>query len=247
MNLYRCCAPMLVFCAIALSPSAIRADVVGFSYSWSVAAGDLGAGGVGPITLSQIAAADGSSVTINYGGGTATLAVAPSGSASTTPGGTDFASATPAIIPVGTLMTFASTGPVGSFWFSAGNQFTLHLTDTASGQSGDMTLFGSVNGTVAPTGSNLVASVFGNSFQTLQLGTHTYSVDTLADLPGSDPGSLFTQVFIDRPDPSLLTPEGGVDFGSNVPAPEPSSLLLAGTALSFLGGLSLRKRRNRAR
>ena len=217
--------------------------MVGFSYSWSVASGDLTAGGAGPITLSQIAAADGSSVTVNYGVGTATLAVAPGGSASTTPGGADFLSATPAIILAATLTTSASTVPVGSFGFTAGNQFTLHLTDTASGQSGDLTLFGSVNGTVAPEGTSINASLYGNNFQSLQLGTHTYSAYSSADSLSSDSGSLFAQVYIDRPDPSWLTAAGN----GFVHAPEPSSLLLAGTALSFLGGLSLRKRRRRAR
>ena len=243
MSLLRLYARVL-FASLALTPCIARADPVGFSYSWSISGGDVSASGSGPISLSQTTAPDGSSVTVNYGGGTTTLTVAAAGTGSTTPGGADFSSAIPAIVPLGTLTTSALTGPVGNFSFSANNTITLNLTDTASGQSGTLTLTGSVYGNVSPDGTTLGVSASGGFWQTVALGDHTYSVDTVNSLPdtapGNDPVSYVAQVYVDRPAPDFFPPLATDKGVAGVP--EPSSLLLAGCALSLWGGAVLRRR-----
>jgi hypothetical protein len=241
MSLPRLYARVL-FATLALSPCVARADPVGFSYSWSIAGGDLSASGPGPINLSQTTAPDGSSVTVNYGSGTTTLTVATAGTASTTPGGADYFSASPAAIPLATLTPL---GAAGAFSFYASNTLTLNLTDTASGQSGSIPLVGSVFHDVSFTGPTLGLSAFTDSGQSLWLGGHVYSVGnvyTQADLvPGMDPLSLVAQVYIDRP-----APDNPVPVVASANLPEPSSLLLAGCALPLWVGAALRKRRVRA-
>ena len=249
MSLLRSRMRVLLTIVFALAPGTARADLVGFSYSWNIAGGDLNAFGPGPLSLNQTVSPDGSSVNVNYGGGNTTLTVAGPGTGSTTPGGVDFSSATPAVISLATLTTPALTGLVGNFTFSAGNIFTLHLTDTASGQSGDLNISGSVNGNVSPSGTSVGLSAFGDFLQSVTLGGHVYTVDALNTLPdstpGDDPVSFVAQVYIDRPDPTLLPPLN--DGGGAIHAPEPSSLFLAGFALSLLGGATLRKRHARSR
>lgn len=225
----------VLFVALALTPCVARAEAVGFSYGWSIAGGDISASGPGPISLSQTTAPDGSGVTVNYGSGSTTLTVASAGTAATTPGGADYFSATPATIPLGTLTPLGTTGP---FNFYASNTLTLTLTDTASGQSGSISLAGSVSHDISYTGPTLGVSAYPESGQVLTLGGHQYSVDNVymqADLiPGMDPLSLVAQVYIDRPAPDYFPPIA-FNGGSVASVPEPSSLLLAGVRPVDLG------------
>jgi hypothetical protein len=223
-----------------LAPAA-QGEAVSFSYSVTIAAGDnLGAWGAGPISLSQSTAADGSSFSINYGSGAATI-TGVAGSGNAIPGGADYWSATPTAIPVATFTTATLAATPGNFSFSAYPGVTLHLTDAASGASGDLTLVGAINGSNAPDGTSIGGSLAPLPwlFPSLTLGDHVYSVDVTTSFitlppPGGGPVTLFAQVYVDRPDPAWINsqvPQSGPGIN---PAPEPSSLLLAGAALSFL-------------
>jgi hypothetical protein len=114
----------------------------------------------------------------------------------------------------------------------------LHLGVPANGLSGDLTFTGKLSGTFSADNAN-VTNVFGpNSTQTLTLGNYTFTVQLTAYTPPGPPsqhnlGSISAHVTVEASD---IGPGGG-------PSPEPSSMLLAGLGLSFLGGAAWRKRR----
>jgi hypothetical protein len=254
MNRLPTTAPAALLALLTLAVGAARADPVGFSYNVSISPGDLNAWGPGPISLSQSAAADGSSLTVNFGSGTSTL-TAVAGSATATPGGADFWSATPTAIPIATATSATiANGPAVNFSFNATPTITLHLTDTTSGTSGDVTLGGALGGSVFPDRSTSLGAgaAWGLWYSSVTLGGHTYSVDVsnsgvALNAAGGDPVTLFAQVYVDRPAPDWnpggppwAPGPGGVDLST---APEPSSLLLAGTAMSLVGLAASRRRR----
>src|SRR5262245_40750163 len=147
---------------LLLGEGRARAEMIDFSYSWTVQPSSVIPGGTGSVTLA--AAADGT--------GQATLG-----------------SMTPVPVPGATVTTSSSAIDVPDS-FSSMFSMKLHLTDTASGQSGDLVYAGALNGTLTATSSNLTASFNGPLMQTLQLGNNLYSVtigpESLAlPVPGS--------------------------------------------------------------
>ncbi len=115
---------------------------------------------------------------------------------------------------------------------------TLVLGTSANGSplSGSLTFTGKLTGSFS-SGSANVANKFGpHATQTLTLGNYLFTVSLVAYTPPGPPnqvnaGSISAHVSI-----SDIHSAGG---GS----PEPSSMILAGMGLTFLGGAAWRKRR----
>jgi hypothetical protein len=139
--------PMLAV-VVLLGAGQARADMIDFSYSWSVQPGSVFPGGTG----------------------SATLAAAADGTASA-----ELGSSTPTFIPGATLTTTSSATDVPD---SFGTTFSMkvHLTDTASSEAGDLTFSGSLAGTLTFSTSSLTATFDDPFTKTLTLGDHTYTV-----------------------------------------------------------------------
>jgi hypothetical protein len=254
MNRLRSGAVALPVLMLALAPVTARADQVGFSYSAAIDTGTvygLSAGGLGPITLSQSTAPDGSSYAVNFGSGSASMNAAPGGNASATPGA-DYFSATPTPITVATFSTAALAGPLGDFSFTATAVLRVTLTDAASGQSGVFALTNFISGTVSPDGTFSLTGGNTDGYFSTTIGGHVYSLDLSSaevTLPGpGQPGvDLVAQVYVDRPDPSVLGGGPGVPVPVVTAVPEPTGLTLAGAALSLVGLAALRRGRSMRR
>lgn len=101
--------------------------------------------------------------------------------------------------------------------------------------SGSLTFAGNLGGSFSKESAN-VTNAFGSSgVQTLTLGTFKFDVQLIAYTPPGPPdqsnaGSISAHVTV-----SNISSVGGV--------PEPSTILLSGLGLSFLGGVAWRKRR----
>ncbi len=113
---------------------------------------------------------------------------------------------------------------------------TLGTSANGSPMSGTLTFTGTLTGTFSSASAN-VANKFGpHSTQTLTLGNYLFTVSLVAYTPPGPPdqvnaGSISAHVSISN----IHTAGGG--------SPEPSSMLLAGMGLTFLGGAAWRKRR----
>jgi hypothetical protein len=124
----------------------------------------------------------------------------------------------------------ASRSTPDKFTHAAYN-FTLVLTDLASGKAAHMTFSGFFSGTMSATSANIGNTFTGVTTETVSLGGHTYTV-TMGNYspPGpptaSNPGSISAHVGVDEvKGPPIVTGN----------APEPSTLLLACFGLSGLG------------
>jgi hypothetical protein len=226
--------PYLALLALAaLSPAPARGDMVNFSYAWSFGDTFLSAFGQGPISLNSSISPDGSAFTVDHGSGTATLTLAAPGTSSAATGDT------PLSIPVGTLSVAASDKPAGNFSYSAAFNLTLRVTDTASGQFGDLTLAGAINGNVSPKGSDASAAGYAlPGGQTVLLGGHTYTAGFITDptdpiSPGAAPVVFKVGLFIDAAGVPVVIPGDGGPKSQN--APEPSTLALGACALALCG------------
>jgi hypothetical protein len=115
---------------------------------------------------------------------------------------------------------------------------TLVLGTSANGSpmSGSLTFTGKLTGTFSSASAN-VANKFGpHQTQTLTLGSYLFTVSLVSYTPPGPPdqvnaGSISAHVSIS----DIHSAGGGT--------PEPSSMLLAGMGLTFLGGAAWRKRR----
>jgi len=190
--------------ASLLSASVARAEFADFSYSWSTSPSPpLFPGGTGSVALAL--AADGSASAAINGGAT--------------------------LIPGAAIITTSSAGGTTSpDHFNVAYSMTLHLTDTSSGQSDDLTFSGTLSGNLTSDSSTLTSTFDNPVTRHTTLGVHAYSVTidpTLLNIPapGSPtPAEINAQVKVHGP-PVLPPP---------FQTPEPSTLLLAVVALPLM-------------
>jgi hypothetical protein len=140
------------------------------------------------------------------------------------------------------LRVFSTATPSNPDKLMTGGAYTLSLTltDLASGASGTLTWTGKLTGTFSATNSNLTNFFTSPITQTLVLGQNLYTVSIGQYSPPGPPtagnsGSIGAHVNV--------TSNGGGGIQST--SPEPSTLVLAGLALSVGGGAAWRKRRAR--
>ncbi len=148
-----------------------------------------------------------------------------------------------------------STAPANTPDPFTGKSYTLnlHLADDASGNAGDLTFTGHLDGSLSSTSVNLT-NTFDQNTGTLNLGGHEYKV-TLSSfnppgLPGSTlMGTLGGSLSVDggsvgTPPPNPPPPPSPPPVAK---APEPTALTLAILGLSSLGLRGFcRARRNRS-
>jgi PEP-CTERM motif len=117
---------------------------------------------------------------------------------------------------------------------------TLTLIDGASQQSGSLTFGGTMSGTFSQNNTNLT-NVFNQATQTqsIVLGGNTYAVTINSFSPPGPPlsGNLYGGIS------AFVQVTGGGGGVGIQDVPEPSTMVLAGVGLSFLGGAAWRKRR----
>jgi PEP-CTERM motif len=148
------------------------------------------------------------------------------------------------------LSTFSSAAFETPDTFSAKPySLTLTITDLESGQTGSLTFSGVFNGILSRAYAQIATEFTSLTEQSLKLGKNTYSVVLNSYVappnPGaSNTGSIGARVMVFGDDvgepPPPPPPPPPVD------TPEPSSIILAGLGLSFLGFSSVRKWRRKA-
>lgn len=227
---------------LALTPTQALGDPMEVSYSWSYGKFYNYAFGQGDISLSTKLSSDGTAYTVDHGNGSATFTLSPAGT-------TGVSTATPVLIPIGTLSSAILPGQAGTFGYSA--DFALNLQVTApTGETGTLALGGSIIGDVTPTGSQIYLSGGSVASEGLTLGDTTFTVaftptTTAMIAVGSDPvlyqAELFVNGKVETVDP---VPSDGNPEASQTP--EPSSLLLGSCALVLCGARALRRRFRRS-
>jgi len=202
--------------ALLLGAGGARADFANFTYSWSTVPSP-------PVFPS--------------GTGSVALALAPDGSSSAALGGGAVA------IP-GASVTTASVagGATPADHFAIDYALKLHLTDTGSAESADLSFSGTFAGDLTATTSTVTSTFHDPVTQQATLGGHVYSV-------------TINPTFSNVPAPNVA---GSADIKALVQAarqvhaqaeqtPEPSALALTGLALPLLGAAWRRRRAARAR
>ncbi|MFL5245072.1 MAG: PEP-CTERM sorting domain-containing protein [Gemmataceae bacterium] len=148
------------------------------------------------------------------------------------------------------IRTFSSAPRSNPDHFSnRGYTLTLFLQDDKSGASKALVFSGFFSGSLSSNSANIVNTFTGSASQTAALGGHTYTVTIGAYAPPGPPsaanaGSISAHVSVDEFSPGGSGGTGGGGGGGE--APEPSTLLLAGTGLSFLGAAGWRKLKRRS-
>jgi hypothetical protein len=203
-------ARLLLLTALGLGVGAsAHADPVDFSYSWAVLPTPAIAAGTGSVAFA-----------------------AASGTASV-----ELGSSNTVNIDGAELTTSSSAAdPPDSFNAPFGLQLTI--TDTASGQSDDLTFSGALSGTLTATTSTLTSTLFNPLTQPLTLGDHVYSVTIGPSLlslpaPGQAAALIRAQVTVTSAVPE--TPPV-------TETPEPGTLLLGATAALGLAARRLWKK-----
>jgi hypothetical protein len=111
---------------------------------------------------------------------------------------------------------------------------TLSTTDTMGTHTGNVTFTGTLSGSFSSQNSN-VANLFGpNTMQTLTLGSVTFQVQLVAYTPPGPP---------DQANAGSISAHVTVSGARIVDTPEPSTMLLSGLGMTFLGGVAWRRRR----
>jgi hypothetical protein len=211
----------LLAAVLLLGAGQARAELIDFSYQWTVMPSAVIPGGTGTVTLST----------------------APDGA-----GQAELGSSTPTFIPGATVTTTSSaTEPPDSF--NTPLSMKLHLTDEKTGLSGDLSFSGTIAGQLTATSSTLTSTFDGPVTQELKLANRVYSVSidpALVSLPApgaTSPGSIDARVSVASRGGPPFDPPGGGPPGGGPPgggppggsppigAPEPSALLLGATAV----------------
>ncbi len=213
--------PVLLALGLVSAGSA-RAEMVGFSYHWAS-------------SPSVVVGTNPSNITGNgISSGSVAFALAPAGSASSLLGGG------PTTIPGATLTTTGSAPLDAADSFASPFSMTLHLSDTASGTTGDLTFAGTVNGSLTISTSTLTADFASPLTQQLTLGGHVYSVTIDPAAAGIPPPGAATPGQI-----NALVQVAAPPSPPAAPTPEPPAVLLAGLALALLGLACCRRARPR--
>jgi PEP-CTERM motif len=113
---------------------------------------------------------------------------------------------------------------------------SLAITDIASGKTGTVTFTGKLSGTFSATSSNVTNVFTSPSTEVLTLGQNVYTIVIGQYSPPGPPtagnaGAISAHVTVSSLSIQSTTPE-------------PSSLIMAGLALTMGGGAAWRKRRN---
>jgi hypothetical protein len=209
---------LAILAALALASLACpaRAEMINFAYSWGMDPSSVFGAGTGSVAFSL------------KGAGTAGYAPGPA----------------PTRVEGATITTTSSAGgAVAPDSYAASFSLNLHLTDTASGQSGDVAFGATLSGTLTADGSALSVAFDKPPTRQLRLGGRLYSVSidpSLVHVPApgsSDPGSIDALV--------RVTPRASASVEPQVQqAPEPAGLVTGavGAGLSALAWLRRRRR-----
>jgi hypothetical protein len=138
-----------------------------------------------------------------------------------------------------------STAPTGTpdTFNHAAISFAMQLTDSASKQSTTVTFSGYFSGTLTANSSNVMLTITSPKTDTVTLGGNTYTVALGSYTPPGPSGAVNAGSLNAFVSVTAGSSGGGHTSGSGGTVPEPSSVLLAGLALPYLGWFGWRKRR----